>query len=402
MKYKEQNGEMHAPVISVIVPVYNVARTLEKCVRSILNQTCQEFELILIDDGSTDASGEMCDQFATEDDRVRVMHIANGGSVEARMAGLRVAVGEYVGFADADDYMEERMLEVLLQHIRQYQADFVHMGFVEERTSGSTVVKKFQTGNYENQELRARTLFLCHNVLSTGKSHSITPSLWSKLFKRELIVRCFSKLPKEQQYGEDFLCLCRCILESSRIVLCDEALYHYVIQESSLSHVQGNARMQKEIGLYYHLMELLREYGCLTDTEDVVCRFFEKRMVGLLEEIHGYQYHLPRFSFADMSLLRGKKIILYGAGGVGQDYYNEICKYSDCQIVAWTDGNWKNCSLAYTDVVDIAEALEQPSDCIVIAVADEKVAEEIKCSLIGRGVPEERLIWREPKRAFVD
>lgn len=98
------------PKISIIVPVYNVEKYLEKCVRSILAQTFTDFELILVDDGSPDSSGAMCDQFAEQDQRVKVIHKENGGLSDARNAGIELATGEYLGFVDSDDYSYLRVL----------------------------------------------------------------------------------------------------------------------------------------------------------------------------------------------------------------------------------------------------------------------------------------------------
>ena len=101
------------PKISIIVPVYNVEKYLEKCVRSILAQTFTDFELILVDDGSPDSSGAMCDQFAEQDQRVKVIHKENGGLSDARNAGIEIATGEYLGFVDSDDYIADDMYETL-------------------------------------------------------------------------------------------------------------------------------------------------------------------------------------------------------------------------------------------------------------------------------------------------
>ena len=110
-------------LISVIVPVYNIeSEYLERCIRSICNQTYKNLDVILVDDGSTDGSGDICDRFATEDDRVRVFHKENGGSSSARNLGIREAKGEYLGFIDSDDYIEPDMYELLAEAIVKYDA----------------------------------------------------------------------------------------------------------------------------------------------------------------------------------------------------------------------------------------------------------------------------------------
>ena len=114
----ESNKEQK--LVSVIVPVYNILDCLERCVASLLAQTYQKIEILLVDDGSTDGTGDLCDQLAGKDNRIRVFHKENGGSSSARNYGIRQAKGEYLGFVDSDDFVEpdmyERLLEVLLQH----------------------------------------------------------------------------------------------------------------------------------------------------------------------------------------------------------------------------------------------------------------------------------------------
>lgn len=110
-------------LISIIVPVYNVEQYLDDCLISIINQTYKNLEIILIDDGSTDKSGKICDEYAKKDSRIIVIHKENGGVSSARNAGLRIAKGAYIGFVDPDDWIAEDMYEVLYSNAKKYDAD---------------------------------------------------------------------------------------------------------------------------------------------------------------------------------------------------------------------------------------------------------------------------------------
>ena len=110
-------------LISIIVPVYNVEQYLDDCLISIINQTYKNIEIILIDDGSTDKSGKICDEYAKKDSRIIVIHKENGGVSSARNAGLRIAKGAYIGFVDPDDWIAEDMYEVLYSNAKKYDAD---------------------------------------------------------------------------------------------------------------------------------------------------------------------------------------------------------------------------------------------------------------------------------------
>ena len=114
---------MNKPLISVIVPVYKVEKYLERCVKSICAQTYQNLEIVLVDDGSPDQCGEMCDMFAKQDSRIRVVHKENGGLSDARNAGLDVMTGDYVGFVDSDDWIEPDMYQVLYERLIKEKAE---------------------------------------------------------------------------------------------------------------------------------------------------------------------------------------------------------------------------------------------------------------------------------------
>ena len=128
---------MEDALITVIVPVYNVAPYLEKCIESILNQTYEKLEVLLVDDSSTDASGRICDRYAGLDQRIRVIHKENGGLVTARKEGLVHAKGEYVGFVDSDDYIDAEFYELLFQGLTEEDADISQMGYWAEDETGS-------------------------------------------------------------------------------------------------------------------------------------------------------------------------------------------------------------------------------------------------------------------------
>ena len=112
-------------LISVIVPIYNVALYLEKCINSIIHQTYKNIEIILVDDGATDGSGAICDEYKNKDNRIKVIHKNNGGPASARKAGARIASGKYIGFVDGDDWIESEMYEKLLAYVKRDNAQVV-------------------------------------------------------------------------------------------------------------------------------------------------------------------------------------------------------------------------------------------------------------------------------------
>ena len=387
------------PKVSFIVAAYNVEQYLPECIESIQRQTYKDIEIILVNDGSTDRSGEICDWYASKDSRIEVYHISNGGSVRARKYGLHIATGEYVGFVDADDYIEEDMYASLIKEARENDVDFIHTGFWREHRDKSEQILGFMEGIYDVRDLKNKQKFLTEYVLMARKEKFISYSLWSKLYKCELIQKCFGMLPDEQQYGEDVLCLCFCILESKFIQLKRWSFYHYVEYEESLSHCKNTKQWKEELKLTYQVMTVLqKDYQTTYEViEEQIDHFCKNRILAALELLQHGMIRIPYFYLKDINALIGKRVVIYGAGRVGCDYYTQLRKYQNIKIVAWLDSNWQKCNFDYAKVEGADRLSEYIFDVILIAVSDEQTAEGIKEMLIKLGQREEKIKWIKPE-----
>ena len=163
-------------MISVIVPVYNVEPYLRKCLDSIVNQTYRDLEILVIDDGSTDWCGKICDEYAGKDGRIRVFHTENRGLSCARNLGLDNARGEWIGFVDSDDWIETDMYEVLLKRAEETEADIVECGVLEEHPNRTGKRQEYLVTGTE------AVIMLIHRELSNA--------VWNKLWKKS----CFDKI----------------------------------------------------------------------------------------------------------------------------------------------------------------------------------------------------------------
>ena len=168
------------PLISIVVPVYNVKQFLTKCLNSIISQTYSNLEIIVVDDGSTDGSATICDDYAKKDKRISVIHKENGGLASARNAGIDVAKGTYIGFVDSDDYIEPYMYEKLLQAILKYSCNIAVCGINYVFDDGEVIAKantepeQFFEFPWAIEEMNTFRLF--------------DMGAWSKLYKRELLL----------------------------------------------------------------------------------------------------------------------------------------------------------------------------------------------------------------------
>lgn len=386
--------------ISVIIPVYNGETHLSRCIESVRMQTHKNLQIILIDDGSMDNSLVICQQFAQLDPRIEVYHTENRGLVAARKYGLTLATGAYIGFTDADDYIDAEMFYILLQKIIETDADFVHSGYIEEIGDIQKNVYDFDESIINMGDTYCRNNILKKYILGRKDENYISSSIWSKLFKREFIKKCYSPLPNEQQYGEDLLCLCRCILESHRIVLIKKAMYHYVIEENTLSHLKYDEYMIKEVRLWNCFINILQEYNCYEFLKDSAYYFLKNRMIDVISADSSIKIPIPQFYYKDLDLIRHKKIVIFGAGKVGRDYYTQISKYQYCEIAAWIDSNWYEYHFDYAEVVNIEKVLSIQWDLVIIAVKDKVIGMEIMDLLVKMGVDIEKINWQEPGQYY--
>lgn len=205
-----------SPLITVIVPVYNILEYLPRCVHSITAQTYQNLEILLVDDGSTDGTGELCERLGAEYERIRVFHKENGGSSSARNLGLLHATGEYIGFVDSDDYIEPDMYEQLLSAVNEYSVGVAQIGRDEIDEQGNRLPNicepPLQPEIWESRD------FLRELLLHKGDC-----SFCTKLIRRELFQE--ERFP-EQKLNEDFNLLVRMLPRIGRIVSLPKQGYH--------------------------------------------------------------------------------------------------------------------------------------------------------------------------------
>lgn len=219
------------PKISVIVPVYNAERYLKPCVNSILAQTFRDFELILVNDGSTDLSGGICDSYAKADDRVRVLHKQNEGVSQARNDGIQQATGEYLAFSDSDDTVEPDWLETLYQKAEQTNADLVICNFYTVSAFGKEARRHaFAEGEVLEGEM-LKTRF--YQAIATCNDVGFYSSC-NKLLKKQIVTEHNISYPCGMSFGEDMLFLLDVYRQVGRIAFSEKPLYNYEIRETGL------------------------------------------------------------------------------------------------------------------------------------------------------------------------
>ena len=220
--------------ISVVVPVYNCKKYLHECIGSLLQQTYPYVEIILVDDGSTDSSPIICEQYALQSSQVRVIHKKNGGAAAARCTGVLYATGEYIAFVDADDFVTPDFLQTLAEPIDILAPDLIVGNFRNSHTSYVNP-QYFAGGYYDERKIRSQ---IFPKMLSAQPHYTfgIMPSMCAKLFKRDIAHKSLSVLSREITFGEDG-CFTYCALLNSRSLYISSADgYVYRYNEYSATH----------------------------------------------------------------------------------------------------------------------------------------------------------------------
>ena len=310
-------------LISVIVPVYNTSQYLPVCIESILCQTYKNLEIILIDDGSTDSSGEICDKYAQKDPRIKVIHKKNAGVSAARNDALKIMTGEYVGFVDSDDTVSPNMYEELYLAIVRSDADIAVCGYKSFRDDFD--IPPISAERSDNPSIAPKEGIVALSELLSGKSFN--SAVWNKLFKADISNAL--RFNENIKVAEDFLFVVDTLIRSFSVCIIDRPLYFYRARKSSIIHTSYN-----EDHLTSHLslvsaIELLKESGLYdrlryeADTATLMCNI--KIMKGLCENkalrakyakrsVKEIKKHLNKKSFSNLSASAKKHAILICMG----------------------------------------------------------------------------------------
>ncbi len=247
---------MPQPKVSIIVPVYNAERYLTRCITSIQNQTLEEIEVVLVDDSSTDASLELCNNMAEQDPRIKVIHKENGGAGYARNAALEVASGEFIGFVDSDDYVAPEMFETLYETAVKYDSDLVLSGvvFVDGTmfgNDGACEKKVYFPADtvFENTEdLQELRMGIIGATPKDADDSKYGMSIWKNLFRHDIIQAHHLRFVSEREMlSEDALFMVDFISHIKRAVGISGAFYHYCRNGESISKSYKKDRFEKSL-----------------------------------------------------------------------------------------------------------------------------------------------------------
>ena len=246
--------EMH-DLISVIIPVFNVEAYLDKCITSVVQQSYKELEIIVVDDGSTDNSPQICDNWSVRDERVHVIHKENGGLSDARNAGLAVATGHYISFVDSDDWLKPQFMEILMRTLKENTADIAECGvlYVDEKEH---ILR--ERCYPEKKAVKSKI----EAFKSLIKEDGIYQTVWNKLYKRDVLEGI---LFEKGKYNEDDFWTYQVFDRLERLIVISDKLYCYLQRESSIMGTGYQIKRLDGLKARFERMEYLQKYKELAD-----------------------------------------------------------------------------------------------------------------------------------------
>lgn len=401
-------------LVSIIVPVYQVADYLRKCIYSILNQTYDNIEVILVDDGSTDGSGEICDEIAKLDERIKVYHKCNEGLSSARNLGIDVSRGEYLAFVDSDDWISENYIMYMYNVCEEQACDICQCGYydvIDDKGKKTDILCNpilYNSNEFLHAEYR---LLQVENVIACNKLYSA--SLFEEI-----------RFPQGRIHEDEFT-IYKVISKAEKIALISTKLYYYRYRETSITNCDytykrldsGEAFEEKEkffkkIGEkelvlstklmhYQWLEEQIKHFPDVKNRDYELENTIKNDYIRLDREL-GREYILSKkirrdyFVFPFDQVTINSSIVIYGGGRVGKQFFLQVHALNYCNILKWVDRNYVNLRKQGIPVEDInvIDTVKAECDYFIIAINNKSEAVQIINELTSKyGIQKEKIVY---------
>lgn len=380
--------------LSVVVPVYNSESYLCQCIDSILNQTYLNLEIILVDDGSTDLSGEICEAYAKKDKRIKVIHKKNEGLIKARLSGTKQAVGDYITFVDGDDWIAPDTYEQMMKHMDNH--DIVMAGvyryFAADQIKAD--IPMITEGIYERNAIE-RSIIPYMLWSRKRNTWELDPSLCTKIMKKSLFMGFLESASKLDIYfGEDTAVIFPLILRANSIVMIHDCFYYHRQRPQGMvpSYFQDNKFYEKMYALYEYLKMTFSQsshWGILSPQLE----HFYSNAIQLKQQGFADYKETSEDIFPFWEIRKGADVVLYGAGETGKRFYAQNEQYCFCKIVLWVDQNYKRLCQEDRQIASPEQMAAAAFDYIIIAVRSVEVVQEIMTMIMEMGISADKIIW---------
>lgn len=378
--------------IGIIVSVFNTEEYLEKCIHSILNQSWEDIRLVLIDDGSTDNSGSICDKYLKVDARVNVIHQSNQGVlIAAKKALTLLGDCKYINFVDSDDWIDLDTYYNLQKYIDK-DYDMISFDINRVYQDGKIIVttEDYDKGVYDKNRIKEE-IFPSMIWDIKNQKYGLDPSLCNKLVKYNLMKKYIDKASHlRADYGQDVAVTYPMMREVTTLALVNGSYYYHLQRKTGEvpAYLSDSNFFKRIYELYEYLYDCFKEYSQLkVQVEYFFVQAHELRLFALYKK----RTMRGNFIFPFDKVGKGKRVVLYGAGEVGRCYYDQLKKTNFCRIVGWTDREDGQKYKGYI-IEKKEDVLKREFDYIVISTCVEENQRQIKDVLIKSGVAQDIII----------
>ena len=388
---------MNEKLLTVIIPVYNEEKYLQETINSVVTQSYQNLEIIIIDDGSTDSSPQICDYYASIDKRIKVIHQDNGGMISARYAGIKRATGEYVIFIDGDDFISPEMYKKLMKFAEEYDADMIGGGAIRYRAEDDftkDICYEVPEGLYEEGEIEQQ---IYPRMLWDNKNDkwAVDPSLCMKVIRRDILLKQYKKIHEFSfSYGEDSAVIYPAILDMKKIYLSHECYYYHRKRDVNVvaPYLLSENYLEQLLTLYKYLHECFSKVPIENNLIMQLDMFYINSVNYLIRRYPQIKKSgiEKQYLFPYDEVKKGSKIVLYGAGKIGKQYWNQIGKIHYFEDVLWVDKDYKNAKSSC--VTDISNVDAKLYDYIIIAIKSTEICGIVSEKLNCMGWREDQII----------
>lgn len=374
-------------LVSVVVPVYNVEEYLPECIESIIRQSWRRLEIILVNDGSTDRSGEICKAYQEKDSRIVFLDQENQGLTSARTAGAEAVTGDYVLCVDGDDWIDECLIEELLSV--KPAADVFAFGYCEEGAGYSSVKSNvLQDGLYTGSRLHEFQRVMM--MEETAFEHGVFPSLCMKLIQSRIYRANQKAVSPDITYGEDAVCTYSCLLDADSVYVKNRPYYHYRIRENSIVHSSQISTVSLKL-LYSQLSDRIKKEVCSEQLMTQLNLYMWKAL--LLKSYDNISTTMPLFPFRKVDF--HTRVLIYGAGLMGQ-VMRDCCMDRNIPVIGWVDRRYQEYQRQGMEVQSLEEIARDDFDIVMISILNKNVAERVKADLLEKGIGEDKIDMLDP------
>jgi glycosyltransferase involved in cell wall biosynthesis len=375
-------------LVSIIIPIYGVELYLKKCIESVLSQTYQNLQIILVNDGSKDKCSEICDHYATKDARIQIIHKQNEGLVNARKSGLAIAKGEFVTFVDGDDWVGENFIYNLIQPSLKYDIDFTISGFIREfYGKEDKILPKLPMGYYSSESL-VKTIFPKAIYNGIFFQHGISTYVWNKLFRISKLKQFLSLIDKNIVMGEDAALTYPYLFNCNSIYITDATDYYYRQRPNSIVKSVPNLRLEySQLSLLFNHLKNNLSNNLNTDIQYQLKLYFYSQI--LIRSGGVINSNITTIPFP--SIHNAKNLVIFSSGSFGQHLISSLRKLNYYNIISWLDEDHIESQIFGLEVNSIDHILNITFDLVVIASIDENYTNDAVNKLINLGISRNKI-----------